>query len=282
MIPRPALLLLLATPAWGLDPAADTGDAPPSEPSDAPETSTDAPQAAEDDPLSPYRADFDVLMERAIGTASQPVAFPWRRTTAHLAAHGSYLAELNLFNSGRIGATGRVPAGGTLIEVGASWVIVGDSRASRQIAETPYRQPGRPDRLEIDLGVSIPLAEGVVTAAPKLIPALHLVFHGYVGLRYAIHPTGFRGRTFGQIARATVNPSLTDAEIDNLEGARLGAMAVDRGRYNVMVGIGNDIYLRQGLFVTPRLSLAVPLLAPASNTDMLFWGDVSLFVGVAL
>lgn len=259
------------------DAAAPAEDAPEGEDGEDGENADDA------DPLSPHRADFDVLMERAIGTASQPVAFSWRSTTAHVAAHGSFLVELNTFNSGRVGATGRFPVGGTLLEVSGSWVFVGDTDASRQIALTPYRQPGRPRRAELDLGLSIPLAEGVVTSAPKIFPALQLVFHGYVGVRYAIHPTGFDSSfSVGQVARALANPRLTDDELDNLEGVRLGAMAVDRGRYNIMAGIGNDIYLRQGLFVTPRVSLAVPLLAPASDTRMLVWGDFSLFVGVAL
>lgn len=267
------VLLLFGGPA-----AADDGTGAPA--ADAPEEGEGDP--ADEDPLSPHRTDLNVLMERTIGTASQPIAFDWRRSKVQIAGTGSFLFELNNFNSGRAGAQARVPAGGMLFEAGASYVFVGDTPSSRQLALTPYRQPGRPSRVEIDLGLTIPLAEGVVTASPKVLPAAQLVFHANVGIRYSLYPTAFRGMRFGQVARATVNPGLTETEIENLDGVRLGAMAVDRARYNVMVGIGNDVYFKQGAFLTPRINFCVPLLAPASNSDMLFWADFSLAVGFSL
>lgn len=278
MIPSLATTLLWATLAAAQDdPDAPTADAPES--GDPAGEEDDADES--DDPLSPHRTNLDVLSERTIGTASRPVRFNWRRTKAHVAVTGGFSFELNNFNSGRVGAIGRFPSGGLIFEVGAAYAAVGDTRSSELLARTPYRQPGRPPRMEVDFGAVIPLAEGIVTANAKFVPALQLVFTGYVGLRYNLYPTGWRGMTVRQVAGAIFNPSLTDIEVDNLDDARLDAMNVDRGRYGLMIGFGNDIYFKQGLFVTPRVTMGMPLLAPVSQTELLFTAELSLALGLA-
>lgn len=238
-------------------------------------------EEAEPDPLSPYRAPFAVLVERSIGTSSRPVEFNWRRTKVHVAASGDFLFELNNFNSLRAGAVARFPSGGLLYELGFSRVWVWDTPSSELLALTPYRQPGRPARWEIDFDVGIPLAEGLVTARPRFVPSVELVLSAHVGLRYAVYPGGFAGLKAREVGAALVSPALSQAEIDNLEDERLDAMQVDPGRYNVMAGLGDDIYFKQGLFLSPRVMFGVPLLAPMSGTELLFWGDVSMVVGVA-
>ena len=56
----------------------------------------------------------------------------------------------------------------------------------------------------------------------------------------------------------------------------------DTGRYALLVGLSPDLYLRQGVFVSPRMLLSVPLLAPASGTALQWWAEGGLVVGVAL
>jgi len=275
-----AVLLAASTVARAADddPPLDTSPLPGA--SDGEEGADDEDGETED-PLRRHRTEFDVLLDRTIGTASRPSAFNWRRTAFQVAGTGSFLAELNNFNSGRVGVLGRLPTGGTILELGVNYVFVGDTPSSRQLALTPYRQPGRPRRLEIDVNLGIPLAEGVVTTSPKFFPALQLVFNGYASLRYSLYPQGFRGLRFRRALTALAVPSLRDDELENLDDIRLDAMQVDRGRYALLLGFGNDIYFRQGLFLSPRVMFAVPLLAPATNTDLLFWTDFSLAVGVA-
>lgn len=235
----------------------------------------------EEDPLSPYRAPFGVLVERSIGSTSRPVAFNWRRTRVQVAATGDFLHELNNFNSLRAGGAARFPSGGLLYELGLSHVWVWDTPSSELLALTPYRQPGRPRRLEIDFNVGIPLAEGVVTARTRFLPSVEMVLTAWVGLRYALYPRGFRGLKTGEVAAALLAPQLTEEELENLEGERLDAMQIDPGRYQTMIGLGDELYLKQGVFVSPRVLLAVPVLAPVTETELLFWGDFSLSVGVA-
>ncbi len=263
----PSVLLLLAA-------VAGAQEAPPP-PDPLP------PLPEEEDPLSPYRLGFEELVERAIGTASVPVEFDWRATTVQLAASGSDLAELNNFNAMRGGLLVRLPTGSAVVELGASYAASWNSPSSWQLARTPYRQPGHPNRMEIDVTVGVPFAEGVVTAAPKFMPAVQLVFNGYAGFRYLLYPTAFRGLKFGKALGAAFAPALSSAEIDNLDDARLDAMEVDPGRYGLMLGLGNDLYLSNGLFLSPRVMLAVPLLAPATETELLLWADLSLAIGIA-
>jgi hypothetical protein len=102
-----------------------------------------------------------------------------------------------------------------------------------------------------------------------------------VGLRYDWYPLSMEGMKLRERFSATFNPGLTDDEVVTLEPRRHPGMQLDRARYTPMVGIGNDIYLSQGIFVSPRVMLSVPLLALANSSDLLWWGDASLVVGVA-
>lgn len=251
------------------------------EPQDPPPAEETEEEEGAEDELSKYRTPLAVLTERAIGTASRPVEFDWRRTDFQIAVMGNHMFELNNFNSLRSGAMVRLPGQRVMFELGLSWVFVWDSFSSRVLALTPYRQPGRPDRMELDVTVGYPLAEGIVTTFPSWFPAAELVFSAYGGLRYLIYPTGWGGMRPSQIAGAILSPTLTDIEQENLETARLNAMRIDPARYGLLVGIGNDIYFASGLFLSPRAMIAVPIMAPATETDLLFWADISLAVGLA-
>jgi hypothetical protein len=241
----------------------------------------DASPPADDTALAPYRTPFSEIAARTIGTASQPVQFNWRHTTVQASVTGDQLFELNNFNSLRAGLMARFPTGGILAELGVSYVRTWDTPSSELLALTPYRQPGRPDRMDIDFNVALPLAEGVVTLAPRFLPSLELVFNAYAGIRYSLYPDGFAGMKAGKIFTAVLSPALTQPEIDNLDDRRLDAMIVDSGRYGLMIGLGNDVYFKQGIFLSPRVMVAVPLLAPVSGTQLLLWGDASLAIGVA-
>lgn len=251
------------------------------EPAEVPPEEGIAVEIPAEDVLSRYRTRFDPLAEKAIGTTSRPVAFDWRRTDAQIAAVGSYLAELNNFNSLSAGLMLRLPSDKAIVEIGVRGTSVSDSPSSRMLAFTPYRQPGRPSRLDLDVTLGLPLAEGIVTAATKYFPAVQLVFNGYAGLRYALYPRGFRGMTAGQVGRAVLAPRLTETELLNLDEARLDAMKLDTARYAPLVGMGNDIYFKSGLFLSPRVQVALPLMAPATETELYVWADLSIAVGYA-
>jgi len=277
----------LPADAWAQDdvvvPEDDEEEAPPEE-EEAPAEEEEAPPEEEapiGDPLSEHRVTLDLLADRTIGTTSRPVEFNWRRNTAQLALTGSYLFELNNFNAMRGGGMLRVPTRGIMLEVGLSYAATWDSPSSRLIALTPYRQPGRPPRLELDFMVALPLAEGVVTTQLRVFPAVQMVFNAYGGVRYALYPAGFAGLTAGQVTSRIFVPALSEEEIDNLEASRLDAMQVDPARYSILVGIGNDLYFKGGIFIAPRFLLSVPLLSTANDSQLLLWADASVAIGVA-
>lgn len=269
MIPSVLLAAWLAGPAVAQDEGSST------------ESTSSEPTTPEEDPLSRHRTDFDALTEQSIGTTSVPVQFNWRRTTVHVAGTGSFLFELNNFDSARVGGLLRIPAKTTLFELGVNYAHVWNTPSSELLALTPYRQPGRPRRLELDVGLALPVAEGVITTFPRFFPAVQMSFDLYGALRYSVYPTGFGGMKPGKVFTALLSPTLTEDELANLDEARLEAMQIDPGRYGLMLGFGNDIYFKQGLFVSPRVMFAVPLLAPASGTELYFWADFSLAVGWA-
>lgn len=272
----PSLLALAALLSGLLGPArAAEEEAPP------PEGPPEQEPPEEEDPLAPYRLPLATLSDRAIGSTSRAMRFNWRNSPVQVGLVGDHLFELNNFNSLRGGLQVRLPTRALIFEASFSRVEVWGSASTRMLSLTPYRQPGRPDRWELDLLVALPLAEGIVTARPRFLPSTQLVLHAFAGLRYGIYPQGFRELKTGQVLAALWSPALTTEELANLEGERLGGMEVDSGRYGLMLGLGNDLYLRQGLYLSPRLLLAVPVLAPASGTDLLWWADLSLALGVA-
>ena len=239
-------------------------------------------EAEVEDPISRYRVPFRVLTNRTIGTSSVPVAFDWRRTRVHVAARGGFLFELNTFNSASAGGMVRFPGPRTLVELSVGYVEVWDSESSEALAFTAFRQPGRPDRLEVEAVVAVPLAEGVVTAVPRFFPATQLVFSATLGVRYSIYPRGFANLRPGQVATALFSPTLQPEEVANLEAVRLDAMSVDPGRYGLLAGFSNDLYFERGVFVSPRVQFALPVLALVNESGLPFWIDASLVVGVAL
>jgi hypothetical protein len=83
-------------------------------------------------------------------------------------------------------------------------------------------------------------------------------------------------------AGAVFSPTITSAERRNLEDDRLAAMQVDAGRYGLLGGFGTDIYFQSGFFISPRILLAVPIMAPATETELRFWLDFSVAIGLAI
>jgi len=171
---------------------------------------------------------------------------------------------------------------GLYLDLGLTKVFTHGSESSDILARTPYRQPGRPSRFEFDLGVGYPLAEGVVTAWPGFFPATELVLSATAGFRYLYYPGALHGAKFTQAARAVFSPSLTDREQGNLDSKRPPGMAVDPGRYGVLLGLATDIYFHNGLFATPRVLAAVPLLSAMTQTHLGYWWELSLGLGLAI
>lgn len=272
MIRRLLLLALLSLPGTALADPAQPGLV-------SPEPAGSTPTLSPDDSLERYRTPFEVLSERMIGEASRALRFDWRRKTLGVGVLGSQLLELNNFTSARLGGFARTPLGNLMTEAAVTWVFTGGSESSERLALTPYRQSGRPSRLELDLNLGYPLAEGVVTAWPGFFPATELVFSVQAGFRYLYYPGELHGAGFREIAKAVFAPKLSDRELENLEEDRLPGMEVDGARYNLLAGLSVDLYFKSGGFVAPRAMIAVPILSSLSDSGLGWWWELSLGLG---
>jgi hypothetical protein len=207
------------------------------------------------------------------------VRFDWRQKEVGFGVVTSGLFELNNFATARIGAFARFPSGDFIFELAVTRAIVWGSDSTAKLAQTPYRQYGRPNRFEIDVNVDYVLAEGVVTPRPGFIPPAQLVFSVTAGLRYLLYTEIYRDLTAGEVALAIFAPSMSQKEVDNLEVGRLPAMEIDRGRYSLLVGFSLDIYFQPGLFISPRVMLALPIFSGLTGSGLGAWWELTARIG---
>lgn len=240
-------------------------------------SSAEGPQR--DSSIERYRTPLEALTERMIGSASKSVRFDWRKSRLGFGLFGSELLERNNFGSARLGAFLRRPLGSLMGEVGLTRVFTWGTESSDLLALTPYRQSGRPSRLELDLNLGYPLAEGVVTSVPSFLPAAELVFSASAGVRYLFYPGALGGADFLDLAKALLAPRLTDRELGALEAARLPGMQVDPARYGLMGGLSLDIYFQPGALISPRALFAVPLFSSVNQTRLGLWWELTLGLG---
>ncbi len=269
-------LALAEPPAAGPKPEA----APEQKPDARPEAKPEPPP--EDPALERYRTPFEALNDRKIGEASRAVRFDWRKSTVEFGLIGSDLLELNNFSSARFGGFIRKAVSSLVVELAVTWVFNWSAESAQRLALTPYRQYGRPARLEVDINVAFPLAEGVATARPGFFPATELVFNLNAGLRYLFYPGALGKANAGQVAGAILAPKLTQFEIDDLEKIRQPAMQIDPARYSVLAGFSLDVYFQTGGFISPRVLVGLPLFTTFNGGGLGLWWELSLSLGWAL
>jgi len=264
-------------PAASAEPVRGEGEASPGTDTPAQQGKDEPPpeETPEEEALERYRTPFEVLNERMIGVASRAVRFDWRKKRLGVGVIGSQLLELNNFSSARFGGLVRRPLGSFMGEIAITRVWTWGSSSTDRLALTPYRQAGRPSRLELDVNVGYPLAEGVATSRPGFFPATELVFSANAGIRYVYYPGALSGATFGEVARALVAPRLLAKELANLESKLPPGMQIDEGRYNLLTGLSLDVYFQTGGFLSPRAMIALPI----TGTDLGFWWELTFSAG---
>jgi hypothetical protein len=157
-------------------------------------------------------------------------------------------------------------------------VFAWGSDSSEKLALTPYRQAGRPARIEADLMLGYPLIEGVSTPRFSFIPALEMVFFVNLGLRYRYYPHELDKMATGTAVTAFFAPQLSDTEVNNLEYERLPGMAIDRTRYDLLGGLSLCIYFQNGFFFMTRY-LASVSFGGVTGPGISIWWDLSESVG---
>ncbi len=261
----------------------------------APAASSTEPEAdAQPDTIDRFRTSVDRLAEHYLGSTSRPVRFDWRRSPVIVAVQASELIERNNFGSFRLGGTVRRAFSSFLVDASASYVFVVGTESSDILALTPYRQPGRPSRIELDVNVGYPLFEGVVTPLIDFIPPAQMVLSATAGARYLLYTETVVGDrdwrsaetwtsldTWTAIGQGLATAQLLDDDKARLERDALGGMAIDPATVHTLVGLTFDTYLQPGFFLSSRAMLAVPLLAPLSGTRLGLWWELGLAAGWA-
>jgi hypothetical protein len=236
---------------------------------------------AHDTSIELQRTPFEAMGEHFLGSTSRAVRFDWRRSPIIVGVLVSELLERNTFGSFRFGASARKAFGNLTGEIAVSYFDPVSTEASDQLALTPYRQAGRPWHVELDVNVAYPLVEGVVTPLFDFMPPAELVLSGAAGLRYLFYPRSFANQDVLDTLPDLAFPALTDEERAGIEPTALPGMLVDAARYHTLVGLIADAYLQPGINISPRVMVAIPLLAPVTQTGLGLWWELSLFVGFA-
>ncbi|MEC8052209.1 MAG: hypothetical protein VX210_15565 [Myxococcota bacterium] len=235
----------------------------------------------QDESLRDKRSTLDALLQSSIGSTTTPLRFDWRDSPAHFGINASQLLELNNFESWRVGALTRLPTKNFLWEFQLNYVYVRDSRSSRQLALTPYRQPGRPARFELDIGLNWPVAEGVVTPRFNWLPAVDLTLSAYGGLRYMVYPGIYRFDGFLNTLREFTSVNLSSRELEALEDSRLQSMEVVPNRYFLLAGFSSDIYMPAGAFFNLKTLFHIPFGVNPSTLTPWWWYELSASMGWA-
>ncbi len=235
-----------------------------------------------DTSIERYRTPLEALTDHAIGEASRSVRFDWRRSRVGFGLTSASLLELNNYSSFRLGGFVRKAIGNVMLEAAVTYVFVFGSEASERLSLTPYRQFGRPHRVEVDVNVGYAIAEGVVTPRVGMIPAAQLVLSANAGVRYLFYPGAFAKIPTLELFGTLFAPRISDAEVTNLEFRRLPAMQIDRARYALLTGLSLDVYFRPGLSVTPRVMMALPVFSGIQGAGLGWWWELSLALGAAL
>lgn len=239
-----------------------------------------------------YYTPVERLTEHYLGSASRPVRYDWRKSQLAVGAMASELLERNNFGSLRVGGLVRRAFLDIMVEAGLTYVYVLKTESSEILKLTPYVQAGRPPRFEIDVNVSYPLAEAPVTPIIDLVPPAEIVLFATAGFRYLLYPQAVVGdrdwndqdtwtntSTWRDIGLNLMAPSLVKEDRLIIERDNLGGMLLDRARVHSLAGLTLDVYFQPGIFFSPRALIAIPLLAPVSETKLGFWWEMTLAAG---
>ncbi len=284
-----SLRLLQALGIWCACAAPALAQAAPS--SSSPSPSSNVPPAASESrsaqvdttTLEAERLPMRGLPEHFIGSTARAVRFDWRRSTAIPLLQMADVAERNNFAQFQANIAVRKAFGDILVEGGLGYFWATDTDSSLLLAQTPFRQAGRPSHIALDVNVGYPIAEGVVTPVVSWMPPAELVLVAWAGARYSIFVETFTGgRPFQDIGLDLVAPQLSAVELQRLDDNAPDAMEIDPARIHTPVGLSLDVYLQPGVVISPRAMLDIPVLAPVTGTKIgLFW-ELGLSVGYAL
>lgn len=221
---------------------------------------------------------FPALVERAIGVAGKSVRFDWRKKSHLVFANVGQPVEYNNFETHRVAAAIQFPSDNLTWGLGLARALVSSTPSADAIALMPYRQAGRPERWELELGGFYPVAEGVVTFRPDFMPAAQMVFSLAADVRYMIYTSLLSGQSVSSGIKSVIATRLSNSDKDRLSSSAPTAMKIDSAKTTVLTGFNLHLYTAGGFIVNSKAMLALSLL----GTSLPKHADMTLGIGYAL
>jgi hypothetical protein len=264
-----------AAPAGAKAAAAEADTKPP----DTKPEAVGVPSPEKDESIERYRTPLDALTERMIGAASRAARYDWRNQTFSFGVTGGTLLELNNFQSDRIGGFVRTAISSLMVELMVTGALTQGTGSTYLLSLTPYRQAARPDHVEVDLNLGLPLLEGVTTPRWGWVPVMELVVFLELDLRYRYFPGAIANMSTGDSFKAVFWPQMSDTELNNLEPRRLPGMRIDRAKYDALAGLVFEAQFQNGIFFAPRVMICPPVMNGFTGSSLAWWWDISASLG---
>ena len=228
--------------------------------------------------LKPFSDDlsFNSFVDRVVGQAFRPTVFNWRKSSDMWLFEMGMPTELNNFESKRFSVLYRIPQDDYSWDLGIAWVNTKETLSSQKIGLTPYRQYGRPSRLELDGGLSVVLSEGISTFFPNFIGSNQIVLSAQVRFRYLSYLTQYKGLKAKDFFNAFFTLEMQDKELENIKSKRLPGMEQDPAHYNFLWGERIDLYAKNGMSFSQGVLVGLTL-----STRLGLWWEYSIGIGYA-
>ncbi len=188
-------------------------------------------------PRIPSKDAIDELAKQVLGKVTQPTHVNWHNHSLELAMHwGSYF-EYNNFRTDVRGLLLRLPSDSVVFRLGIDQLKVMATESSRNLAQTRYRQWGRPSRYELKPGAALPLIDAMGFPQQSWMPGLQISLSALFSLHLAYYP---EAPGFGEM-KAQDRNKLTRITPDGME--------IAPERMWTTWGFETAIYSRSGIWL---------------------------------
>jgi len=182
------------------------------------------------------------LLPQIMGFAERPAVHRWRKSTITIRPMIGQISEQNNFNSSHLGLLLDFPGDSFSFQLGFRKIDVTDSFSSRQLALTPFKQPGHAARKEIQIGMKMPLIEGIGSQIYDIIPQSQFVFHGLARLNWHLYPKAWQDEDFTDILQGLFKTEIGGSEYRSIQESSPSALLPSRSRHSIGAGFAVEQY----------------------------------------
>lgn len=223
---------------------------------------------------------LDDIVKSQVGSVARASVYRWRQKSVLISLTAGQLVEMNAFESTKYAIVMRFPGETVTMQLGLARILVANTDATRELAATPYRQAGRPSRFEADFGLETPLSEGVANQLFEFYPLGQMVVSAQARLRYLVYPEVAKSKGGArEVMQSWFATALSDDDVEALSRNTPKAMAIDRGRLNLLGGLRFEHFASSGLAFHADLLLAAPISDSNNAKGLGAWWEMTGGVG---